>query len=149
MNIDPTTALDFFQQPRVLSSDHDPNQWNGYRDDMSCGIQGGYRAYISGDKEPRCERGRLRWGYAWNNEGAPHRECSRHPSSLRACTIEERVVVAGMASSESAAPTKATAATGATMTSAGQAPLATATMVTEGSIRLQYSVGKCPLFGSP
>ena len=69
MNIDPTTALDFFQQPRVLSSDHDPNQWNGYRDDMSCGIQGGYRAYISGDKEPRCERGRLRWGYAWNNEG--------------------------------------------------------------------------------
>jgi hypothetical protein len=36
---------------------------------MACGIQGGYRAYISGDKEPQCDRGRLRWGYAWNNEG--------------------------------------------------------------------------------
>merc|ERR1711871_758199 len=69
MDIDPTTALEFFQQPRVLSSSHDPNQWNGYRGDMTSGIQGGYRAYISGDKEPRCQKGRLRWGYAWNNEG--------------------------------------------------------------------------------
>jgi hypothetical protein len=69
MTISPTTALDFFQAPRVLSSAHDPNQWDGYRQDMSNGLQSGYRAYLSGDKEARCDKGRLRWGYAWNNEG--------------------------------------------------------------------------------
>ena len=69
MTIDPTTALEFFQQPRKLSGDHNTGAWDGYRDDMCCGIQGGYTAYVSGDKEPQCERGRVRWGYAWNNEG--------------------------------------------------------------------------------
>ena len=69
MTISPTTALDFFQNPRVLSDDHDPNQWDGYLQDMSNGLRSGYRKYISGDKEARCAQGRLRWGYAWNNEG--------------------------------------------------------------------------------
>ena len=67
MNIDPIVPLQFFQEHRTLSDNHNPDTWNGWRNDV-WSWQDGHRRYAVAES---CNHHNhhVRWGYSWNNEG--------------------------------------------------------------------------------
>jgi hypothetical protein len=70
MNIGGWTALEFFQEHRILSNEHNFDTWNGWNNGI-WSWQDGYRRYMIGGNSGDCgsDFATTRWGYSWNNEG--------------------------------------------------------------------------------